>query len=108
MVQKFNEDRDWDQFHTPKELAISIATEAGELLQIFRFKTDQESRDIFNTKKGQDVKDELMDVLYFVLRFAQLYKIDMTEAMTQKLEKSAKKYPIEKFKGSNKKYDEID
>ena len=106
MVQKFCLDRNWDQFHTPKELAIGIATEAGELLQHFRFKSDDESRDIFNTKKGVKIKEELSDVFYFILRFAQLNNIDLADELEKKIAKSAAKYPVEKFKNSNKKYDE--
>ena len=106
IVNKFCQERNWDQFHTPKELAIGIATEAGELLQHFRFKTDEQSRTILETKKGTAIKEELVDVLYFVLRFSQLYNVDLVDELEKKIEKNAIKYPVEKSKNSNKKYDE--
>ena len=108
MVQEFCEVRDWDQFHSPKELAISIATEAGELLQCFRFKSDEESRKIWKGKKGEHVNEEIADVFYFTLRLAQLYNIDLVEILQDKLKKNDDKYPVEKCKGCNKKYDEFE
>ena len=105
-VQKFCEDRDWDQFHNPKELAIGISTEANELLQIFRFKSEKDMQILMNSDKKTEVEEELADVLYFVLRFAQMNNIDLSNAVENKIEKNNKKYPLEKAKGCNKKYNE--
>lgn len=103
-VKKFCEERDWDQFHLPKELAIGIVTEASELLQLFRFKSDKESVDsIRDENVGKRVREELADVLYFVLRFAQLYDIDLSEALDSKIKGNEVRYPIDRVKGSNKK-----
>ena len=72
-VQKFCEERDWNQFHNPKDLAIGVSTEASELLDIFRFKRDADIKEIMSdSSKRQKVGDELADVLYFLLRFAQM------------------------------------
>ena len=107
-AKKFSEDRDWDQFHSPKELAIGISTEAAELLQLFRFKTDEQMKEMFNNKQThQEIKEELADVLHFVLRFAQLYDIDLTTEFCNKLQKGEEKYPVEKSKGKNHKYTEF-
>lgn len=106
MVKKFCEDRSWDMFHSPKELAIGMSTEANELLQIFRFKTEEDMKEILKSEKRQDIEDEIADVLFFVFRFAQMYDIDLSTAYKNKLYKSGKKYPIEKVKGKNKKYNE--
>ena len=105
-VKKFCEDRDWDQFHNPKELAIGISTEANELLELFRFKSEDDMKRIMNSDKKAEVEEELADVLYFVLRFAQMNNIDLSQAIESKINKNNQKYPIEKSKGSNKKYDE--
>ena len=105
-VRKFCEDRDWDQFHNPKELAIGISTEANELLQLFRFKSEEDMKKLMQTSKKDDVEEELADVLYFVLRFAQMNNIDLSTAIKSKIEKNSKKYPLEKAKGCNKKYNE--
>lgn len=107
LVQKFCEDRDWDQFHNPKDLAIGISTEANELLQLFRFKTiEQMNQMLKNSKKKEEVEEELSDVLYFVLRFAQMNDIDLSTALKKKIEKNNIKYSIEKSRGNNKKYNE--
>ena len=105
-VKDFFEQRDWDQFHSPKELAIGISTEANELLQIFRFKSVEEMATMMNGPKRTKVEEELADVLYFVLRFAQMNNIDLSSAIKEKIKKNAAKYPVEQAKGSNKKYDE--
>lgn len=105
-VKEFCEKRDWAQFHNPKELAIGISTEANELLQIFRFKSENDMKDLMNSDKKVEVEEELADVLYFVLRFAQMNGIDLSSAIVEKIDKNDKKYPVEKVKGCNKKYNE--
>lgn len=105
-VQAFCEERDWEQFHNPKELAIGISTEANELLQIFRFKSEEDMKLLMGGDKRQKVEEELADVLYFVLRFAQMNDIDLASAIEEKIQKNDAKYPAQKVKGCNKKYDE--
>ena len=107
-IKKFCDERDWDQFHGPKELAIGISTEAAELLSIFRFKTAEQIKGILVDKsKREHVDEELADTLYFVIRFAQMYGFDLSDGLASKLEKNKKKYPVEKARGSNMKYDEL-
>ncbi len=90
-IQSFCADRDWDQFHSPKELAIGISTEAGELLDHFRFKTDEQMINIMkNPDRKEAISDELADVFFFVLRFAQKNDIDLTQAFFNKMEKNKK------------------
>ncbi|MBE5961352.1 MAG: nucleotide pyrophosphohydrolase [Lachnospiraceae bacterium] len=109
MIAKFCSDREWDEFHNPKDLAIGISTEAGELLDLFRFKNEEDVEEIFyHPDKRVRVEEELADVLFFVLRFAQMNHIDLKQALEMKLEKNAKKYPVEKARGSNKKYNEFE
>ena len=108
IVKNFCDERDWDQFHNAKELAIGIATEASELLQHFRFKSEQQVNEMFNKEfKKQQISEEMADVFYFLLRLAQRYNIDLTTELDHKMKKNEQKYPIEKAKGSNKKYDEV-
>ncbi|MEK6887123.1 MAG: nucleotide pyrophosphohydrolase [Nanoarchaeota archaeon] len=107
MVRKFCEDRDWNQYHGAKDLAIGISTEAAELLEIFRFKSEDEIRGLFkNPEKKEHISEEVSDVLYFLLRFAQMNNIDMATAINDKIEKNNRKYPVDKYKGLNKKYNE--
>jgi NTP pyrophosphatase (non-canonical NTP hydrolase) len=106
-VKKFCEDRDWDQFHNPKDLAIGISTEAAELLDIFRFKSQNEIKHIIeNSEQRNRIGEELSDVFYFILRFAQMFNFDLSQELAKKLEINDKKYPVHTAKGSNKKYNE--
>jgi len=107
-IKKFCDERDWDQFHNAKDLATALIIEAAELLEHFRWKTPQEEKALFdNPEKKKHIEDEMADVLYFLIRLAQRFDIDLSEALDKKMEENNKKYPIDKFKGSNKKYNEI-
>ncbi len=105
LVKCFCEARDWDQFHGPKDLAIGVITEASELLEHFRFLSDEQAMALLNNSSlKEEIEDELADVFFFLLRFSQRFDVDLGQALTRKLEKSEKKYPVDKAKGSNKKY----
>lgn len=107
-VKNFCEAREWDQYHDAKELSISIAVESAELLELFRFKGREEMQQMFSVPgKREQVCDEVADVLFALLRFAQLYDIDLTTEFNRKIRKNEAKYPVELSRGSNKKYDEF-
>jgi len=108
-IKTFCEERDWDQFHGAKDLAIGVATEAAELLEIFRFRSTEECDRLIqeSTADRQKVADEMADVLFFIARMAQKYDFDLSEIFSAKLAKNRAKYPVEKARGSNKKYTEL-
>lgn len=107
IVKEFCEERNWDQFHNPKDLAIGISTESNELLDIFRFKTDKQMIEMLqDINKKKQISDELSDVLYFVLRFAQLYDIDLATSLDSKMKINKQKYTIGFAKNNNKKFGE--
>lgn len=107
IIKTFCEERDWDQFHSAKDLAIGVTTEASELLELFRFKSDQEVKELLKDPKFKEkLSDEAADVLFFILRLCQMNNIDLEQSFKNKLAKNAEKYPVEKSKGSNKKYNE--
>lgn len=107
ITQQFCEERSWDQFHNPKDLAIGASTEANELLELFRFVSEKEVLEKMQDADFKEkVQQELSDVFFFVLRFSQLNNIDLTTAFQSKMKRNAEKYPVEKAKGSNKKYNE--
>ena len=107
MVKDFCEKRDWDQYHNAKDLAIGIITESSELLEHFRFKSEKEVEEILKQKeRKKEISEELSDILYFILRLADRYKIDLSSELQKKMKKNAKKYPLDKVKGLNKKYSE--
>jgi NTP pyrophosphatase (non-canonical NTP hydrolase) len=109
LVKEFCEEREWDQYHNAKDLAIGIITESSELLEHFRFKSVEEVNDFLKDKtKKEEISEELADVLFFILRLAQRYDIDLSSEFQKKMEKNTKKYPMEKAKGSNKKYTEYE
>ena len=97
---KFRNDRDWAQFHNPKDLALALNIEAGELLETFLWKSSEQA-DI-----GQ-VKEELADVFAFAFLLAEQYGFDVKQIVLEKIEKNALKYPVEKSKGVAKKYTEL-
>ncbi len=97
---KFRNDRDWEQFHNPKDLAVALNIEASELLELFLWKNpEQADRD--------KVKEELADVFAYALLLANKYDMDVKEIVMEKIAKNAEKYPVNKAKGTAKKYDEL-
>jgi NTP pyrophosphatase (non-canonical NTP hydrolase) len=101
-VRDFCEDRDWTQYHTPKDLAIGLSTESNELLELFRFKNEASQREMLaHSESRTDVEDEIADILFFVLRFADLYDIDIEEALESKIIKNREKYPKQKHKSND-------
>lgn len=93
-VRDFCDARDWRKYHTPKELAIGMATESSELLQLFRFMSDERIAEMFeDTKQRQAIEDEVADTLLFLLRFADLNGIDLPAALSSKLVRNGERYP---------------
>ena len=99
-IIKFRNERDWEQFHNAKDLSLAISIEANELLEQFLWKNPEEA----NIEK---VKEELADVLIYALLLADKLQIDVESIVLAKLKKNAEKYPVEKAKGTSKKYDEL-
>jgi NTP pyrophosphatase (non-canonical NTP hydrolase) len=103
---KFRNERDWQQFHKPKELAISLSLEASELLELFQWKTDAEIAQMIK-HHPEKLRDELADVFNWILVLSHDCNIDILAASAAKIEKNAQKYPIEKAKGRHTKYTEF-
>ncbi|MES3016780.1 MAG: nucleotide pyrophosphohydrolase [Bacteroidota bacterium] len=97
---EFRNDRDWEQFHNPKDLALALSIEASELNELFLWKNADDA-DV------EKVKEELADVFAYALLLAEKYDLDIDEIIKAKIEKNAVKYPIDKSKGTAKKYDEL-
>lgn len=102
-LRVFADERDWNQFHTPKNLCMAMMVEAAELMEHFQWLTPDQSCDLTNR---EDVKDELADVLLYLIRLADKLGVDLLEAALFKMEKNAKKYPADIVRGSAKKYNE--
>ena len=97
---KFRDERDWSQFHNPKDLALALNVEAGELLELFLWKT-------FDLADSQKVKEELADVFAYAFLIAEKYNFDVKEIVQEKILKNASKYPVEKSKGVSTKYNDL-
>ena len=94
-VRDFCDARDWRKYHTPKELAIGMATESSELLQLFRFVSDERIAEMFeDAEQRQAIEDEIADTLLFLLRFADLNRINLPAALSSKLVRNGERYPI--------------
>ena len=102
-INAFVTERDWAQFHTPKNLAMAMIVEAAELVEQFQWDTPQESQQL-TPEKREAVSHELADTFVYLLRIAEVLGIDLIEAANQKIELNAKKYPADKARGSNAKY----
>ncbi len=102
----FRDARDWQQFHAPKELAVAIAAEAGELLQHFVWQTPEQSQQRAQNRRAE-LADELADVAILLLEMADNLGLDLAEAIRAKLARNAVRYPVEKARGSNRKYNEL-
>jgi NTP pyrophosphatase (non-canonical NTP hydrolase) len=97
---EFRNERDWEQFHNPKDLALALSIEAAELNELFLWKKAEDA-------DKEKIKDELADVLAYAILLAEKYDLDINEIVTAKIKKNAEKYPINKSKGSAKKYNEL-
>ena len=105
---KFRDDRDWKQFHTPKDLTVAMAIEVSEILEHFRFKSDVEIADELKDNQNRlEIGYELADALYFLLLLSDAIGVDIADVFKENLKITAEKYPIHLAKGSNKKYTQL-
>ena len=105
-VKQFTEDREWQQFHSPKNLSMALASEVAEVMDLFLWCDNAASYDELE-KRRQDVEDEIADVAVLLLAFCVRHNIDLSKAIAHKRVESARKYPIEKCKGKSTKYDRL-
>ena len=102
-IKQFCDDRDWSQFHDPKNLAISLQLESSEVLELFQWTKDNQMK----VGKDEDMSNELADVFYWLIMLANHYNIDLTKALDKKMDLNEIKYPVEKAKGKSNKYNEL-
>lgn len=107
-VLAFARERDWEQFHSPKNLSMAIAAESGELMEHFLWATGEQSQVIArDPAKRTRIADELADVVIYAIEFANITGLDLAAAIESKMSANAKKYPIEKARGRSEKYTEL-
>ena len=103
LIAAFVRERDWEQFHSPKNLAMSIAVEAAELMELFQWEEGRRQHHALRRRR-REVEDELADIAMFLLEFCRLYRVDLGAAIVRKLAANARKYPIHLAKGQTHKY----
>lgn len=105
-IRAFCEDRDWRQFHNPKDLASALSIEASELQEIYLWKNPAEVDDVSQKKRDQ-IEQEIADIAIYLMDLVDVLDIDLEKVIQEKLEQNRKKYPVEDAKGKNLKYDEL-
>lgn len=106
-LRKFAAERDWDQFHSPKNLSMALIAEAAELIEHFQWLTEEQSRNL-SSEKLAEVELELADIQIYLIRLADKLQLDVMAAVEKKLALNAQKYPADKVRGSSKKYTEYE
>jgi len=106
-LREFAKERDWDQFHSPKNLSMALSVEVAEVVEHFQWLTEEQSKNLPNDKL-EEVEAELADTLIYLIRLADKLKIDLLAAAQSKIEVNERKYPVGKAKGNAKKYTELD
>jgi len=106
--RQFVREREWETFHTPKNLAMALGGEAGELLELFQWLSPEESAKLTESpEKAQALRHEMADIFFYLLRLADHFQIDLEAALWEKLEQNARRYPVELARGNAKKYTEL-
>lgn len=106
-ILQFVTERDWEQFHSVKNLSMAMSVEASELMELFQWMTEEDSNNIKNDPKNlSKLEDEVADVFVYLMRILHKTDIDLEKAVRQKMKKNAEKYPVDKSRGNSKKYNE--
>ena len=103
-LRRFTEERDWEQFHNPKNLATALSVEASELLEIFQWSNDGGLSEIKNPKKRAEIEKEIADIFNYLVKLVDILDMDLEKAALEKIKENAEKYPIESSKGRSVKY----
>jgi NTP pyrophosphatase (non-canonical NTP hydrolase) len=107
-IQIFSQERDWDQFHTPKNLIMAATAEIGELAEVLQWKNDVEADEFLKSQTGRDrISEEIADVAIYLIRLCQKLDLNFVEIISEKIAQNEVKYPLEKSKGSAKKYTDL-
>ena len=102
-LSDFADERDWNQFHNPKNLSMALSVEASEFVEIFQWLTPEQAEAIMSTDEGEHVKEEIADVMIYLIRLADKLNVDLEDAVDDKIVKNGEKYPIDTSKGSTTK-----
>tara|TARA_A100001035_G_C27755158_1_gene488479 strand:- start:1153 stop:1515 length:363 start_codon:yes stop_codon:yes gene_type:complete len=106
-LRKFSQERDWDQYHSPKNLAMAMSVEVSELLEIFQWSNDGGMKKIEDKETKKQIEEEIADIFNYLVKFVDLMDLDLEELSLEKIKKNDMKYPVNKFKGKSDKYNKL-
>lgn len=106
-LRKFSKERDWDQYHSPKNLAMAMSVEVSELLEIFQWSNDGGMEKIEDKETKKQIEEEIADIFNYLVKFVDLMDLDLEELSLEKIKKNDMKYPVNKFKGKSDKYNKL-
>tara|TARA_B100000965_G_C19366626_1_gene658388 strand:+ start:75 stop:422 length:348 start_codon:yes stop_codon:yes gene_type:complete len=106
-LDKFAKDRDWDQFHSPKNLSMALSVEVAELVEIFQWSNSGGLNEIENPETRKKIEEEVADIFIYLLKISAKLNLDLPQIINDKIDKNEKKYPVEKSKGKSDKYDKL-
>tara|TARA_X000000950_G_C13829328_1_gene625436 strand:+ start:74 stop:436 length:363 start_codon:yes stop_codon:yes gene_type:complete len=106
-LRKFSQDRDWDQYHSPKNLAMAMSVEVAELLEIFQWSNDGGMEKIEDKETKKQIEEEIADIFNYLVKFVDLMDLDLEQLSLEKIKKNDMKYPVNKFKGKSDKYNKL-
>ena len=107
-LEKFTKDRDWEQFHSPKNLSMALSVEVAELVEIFQWSNSGGLDEITDPEKREKIKEEIADIFIYLIKISSKLDFDLDVIINEKIDRNEKKYPIEKSKGKSLKYNELD
>ena len=106
-LRKFSQERDWNQYHSPKNLAMAMSVEVSELLEIFQWSNDGGMEKIEDKETKKQIEEEIADIFNYLVKFVDLMDLDLEELSLEKIKKNDMKYPVNKFKGKSDKYNKL-
>jgi dCTP diphosphatase len=106
-LKKFSKDRNWEQYHSPKNLAMALSVEVAELVEIFQWSNDGGTKEIKDPETRKQIEEEIADIFNYLVKFVDLMEIDLEKISIEKIQKNDEKYPVEKSKGKSEKYNKL-
>lgn len=106
-LREFSNNRDWEQYHSPKNLAMALSVEVAELVEIFQWSNDGGLKEIKDPEKKKQIEEEIADIFNYLVKFVDLMEIDLEKVSLEKISLNEKKYPVEKSKGKSDKYNKL-
>ncbi|MDB9896812.1 nucleotide pyrophosphohydrolase [Gammaproteobacteria bacterium] len=106
-LKQFSKERDWEQYHSPKNLAMALSVEVAELVEIFQWSNDGGIKEVENEQTRKEIEEEIADIFNYLIKFVDLMDIDLEKISLEKIQKNDEKYPVEKSKGNSEKYNKL-